>query len=244
MVQIGDLISFSYPAIHQQGTRAHDKQPHVLILHPSWINVSRTGPKPYLHGLNFNYLSNDEINLIRMMIDTGFQLKYYGAMQKKNPALLAEFDAIIGKAGAATITSPHDFYLKVIKPFIRARGWDPYRLYDPQKMTGIKILQPQKIMIGEQKRWTFGTDDPRRGTGQSEAEIVKRLAEKEAAEEEHVGHEDYLTPAEQRFIQRLAGSAKALFEKYKKQFQYAKGPRMGGMSFGSKPPWAKFGDEP
>jgi len=114
-VQIGDLVAFSYPAVHQRGTRAHDKFPSVLILHPLWRNN--------IHGLNFNYLSDDEINMLRMLIDPSFQLKYAENLMRKNPNLMREFDRIITQAANAVITSPRDFYVRVIKPIIITRGW-------------------------------------------------------------------------------------------------------------------------
>jgi len=229
MFQIGQLVSFSYPAVHEQGTRAHDKRPKILVLHPGW----RKGSKLLVHGLNFNYLTDDEINLIRMLIDPGFQLKYFDNLQKKNPALAQEFDRIIGRAGAAVITSPHDFYLKVIKPFIQVRGWDPYRLYDPAKITGSRVVQSTRKMVGEQRLYSFGTN-PMRDHGRNEKDIVADLAQRKAEEEK--GGPKLLTPQEERFIKRLHGSALAVFQNYKNKFQHMKGPSMdlSMPSFGHK----------
>lgn len=206
--EIGDLISFTYPAIHQQGTRAHDKYPQVLVLHNNWQNN--------VHGLNFNYLTDDEINVIRMMIDPSFQLKYVEDLERKNPNLVKEFDRIIGRAGAATITSPFDFYNRVVKPFIKQRGWDPYRRYRPDKMTNVRTVQKQRVMTGEERRRLFGVE-PRSG-GRSEKEIMRDLAIKDV--------ENKANPQEKRFITRLQGDALDLFNRYKKAFQFAKGPRL------------------
>ena len=213
--RIGDLISFTYPAVHQQGTKAHDKFPNVLVLHPNWKNN--------LHGLNFNYLTDDEINALRMIIDPGFELKYAENLQKKNPNLMRELDRIVLKMGNSNITSPHDFYLRVIRPFIIVRGWDPYRRYRPDKMTNIRIVQKREIITGEQKASIFGTSNLR-DRGKNEKDILKNLAQASVAEEESYGR-GVLTPQERRFIGRLRGSALKLFDDYVQKFQYANGPR-------------------
>ena len=148
--RIGDLITFGYPAIHQQGTRAHDKAPTVLVLHPNWGGL--------LHGLNFNYLTPDEINTVRMILDPMFEMKYREALSRKNPGAFAELDNILsGKVeGAegpnsrvAKITSPRGFYMNIIRPFIVARSWDPYRLYKPEKMSNVRIVQTSAHMLGQ-----------------------------------------------------------------------------------------------
>lgn len=148
--RIGDLITFSYPAIHLQGTRAHDKYPNVLVLHPNWGGL--------VHGLNFNYLTPDEINTIRMILDPMFEMKYREALQAKNPGAFNELESILtGKvkeaegphSRMAKITSPRAFYVNIIRPFIVTRGWDPYRLYRPEKMSGVRIVQPAAHMMGQ-----------------------------------------------------------------------------------------------
>jgi hypothetical protein len=138
---IGDLISFSYPAVHQQGTRAHDKYPEILVLHDNWQGV--------VHGLNFNYLTADEINTIRMIIDPYFEMKYRSELNQKNAAAFQELEKIITTSGNPPIVSPRVFYQKVIKPFIVVRGYDPYRLYRPEKMSSVRVLQNMRHMTGQ-----------------------------------------------------------------------------------------------
>jgi hypothetical protein len=138
---IGDLISFSYPAVHLQGTRAHDKHPKLLVLHTNWEGL--------VHGLNFNYLTNEEINTVRMILDPSFEMNYRESMTKKSPGAVAEFDRIMQGAANANITSPNDFYVRVVRPFIITRGWDPYRLYRPEKMSGIQIVQKRQHLEGQ-----------------------------------------------------------------------------------------------
>lgn len=218
-LQIGNLISFSYLSAH-----SHDRTPEVLVLHPGWrFYPNRSGGKPLMHGLNFNYLTDDEINLIRMIVDPGFQLKYFENMQRKNPNIASEFDRIIGSAGAANITNPHDFYVKVIKPFIMPRRYDPYRLYDPSLIQNPRILQNTRQFTGENKMSFFGNTQPR-GSGKTEQQIISDLALKKAQGEQTGVNQ--LTPTEQQFIRKLQGNALNLFNKYKQKFQYAKGPAM------------------
>lgn len=147
MYNIGDLITFSYPAVHQQGTRAHDKYPQVLVLHNNWRGL--------VHGLNFNYLTDDEINTVRMFIDPAFAMQHRDNLKRKNPAQSAEFERIVATIQINDITSPGMFYEQVVKPFIVIRGWDPYRLYRPEKMTGVRILQPMRHMTGQDKPGLF-----------------------------------------------------------------------------------------
>lgn len=141
-MEIGSIITFVYPAVHQQGTRAHDKNPKVLVLHDNWQGL--------VHGLNFNYLSPDEINMVRMLMDPKFEEQHKASLTRTNPYIVQEFDRIMQEVGNTTITSPHDFYTRAIRPFISKRGYDPYRLYTPSKMTNIKILETRKIMTGDE----------------------------------------------------------------------------------------------
>jgi hypothetical protein len=218
-LQIGSLISFAY-----QSPRSHDRFPEILVLHPGWrFYPNRAGGKPLVHGLNFNYLNDDEINMIRMIVDPGFQLKYFQNLEKKNPGVAAEFDRIIGAAGAANITSPHDFYVKVIRPFIMPRQWDPYRLYDPQLMQNTRMLQNMQQFTGKNRVSIFGNTQPR-GSGKTEQQVISDLALKKA-QEEQTGIKQ-LTPTEQQMLTRLQGNALNLFNRYKIKFQNMRGPAM------------------
>ena len=147
---VGDLIVFTYPAVHLQDTRAHDRYPKVLVLHTNW--------QGNVHGLNLNYLTEDEINTLRMVLDPYYEMKYSAALKQKNPTAYQELGHLLhGRVGEAAgshsrmvkITSPRAFYLNIIKPFVMPRGWDPYRLYKPDKMTGIRILQKEYHMTGK-----------------------------------------------------------------------------------------------
>lgn len=207
--RIGDIITFSYPAIHQMGTRANDKFPQVLVLHPDWQNN--------MHGLNFNYLTDDEINALRMLIDPMFEEKYAEALQRKNPRIMQEVDRIVLKMSNANITSPHDFYLRVIRPFIMVRGWDPYRRYRPDKMTNIRQVQKREVIMGQSRASMVFNQKNLRDRNSTENKIIQKVAQDSAA--------NTLTAQERRFITRLQGSARKLFNDYVKKFQYASGPK-------------------
>lgn len=231
-LQIGSLVSFSY-----KSARSHDPYPEVLVLHPGW----RKGNTLCLHGLNFNYLTDDEINLVRMIVDPSFQLQYFQAMEAKNPGIAAEFDRIIARAGAANITSPLDFYQRAIRPFIQPRGWNPYRLYDVSKLQSVRVLQSMQTMTGVAKRaWYQKQQQAMRSKGKNEAQIIMDLAAKKA-EEEKTGKK-ILVPAEVQMIARLQGDSQQLFQKYKTKFRYAKGPmfnnnigKLPGNNFTNRP---------
>jgi hypothetical protein len=219
-LQIGSLISFSY-----RSSRSHDLYPEVLVLHPGWRFYPPKGRsvpgKPLVHGLNFNYMTDDEINMIRMIVDPGFQLKYFQNMENKNPGIAAEFDRIISHAGNANITNPLQFYTTVIKPFIMPRRYDPYRLYDPGLMQNVRMLQNVTQFTGKNRVSIFGNAQARAG-GKSEQQIISDLALKKT-QEEKMGVKQ-LTPTEDRLIRQLQGNALSLFNRYKQKFQYAKGP--------------------
>jgi hypothetical protein len=236
-LQIGSLISFAY-----QSPRSHDRYPEVLVLHPSWrFYPNRSGGKALMHGLNFNYLTDDEINMIRMIVDPGFQLKYFQNMERKNPGIAQQFDRIIANAGNANITSPHDFYLKVVKPFIMPKRYDPYRLYDPTQMQNTRILQTPRQFTGENKVSMFGNTQPR-GSGKTEQQVISDLAAKKATEEQ-TGVKQ-LTPTEERFMRQLQGNALNLFNRYKMKFQAARGPAMDNRLPNRTPNFAKNNNQP
>lgn len=232
--KIGDLVQFSY-----LGKEVHDKYPQTLILHPGWRSPKH-GMKLLIHALNFNYLTADEINIIRMMIDPGFELKYLENMYAKNNALATEFDNIISRAGNASMLSPHDFYLRVIRPFIMPRQWDPYRLYDPSKIANARLVQPSAKMLGKQEHYFYGTQR-QKGKGKDENQILKTLAQKQADIESGTEVKTVLTPSERRFIQQLQGKALNLFNDYKKRFNAARGPASTNRSatFKKEPSWMK-----
>lgn len=174
--QIGDIIVFSYEAQTNKVGRVgrHDRTPEVLVLHPSWRRPQESGV-PLLHGLNFNYLSDDEKNVVRMIFDPMFEMKFRDALKNRNPNVYSELEKILsgeqegagravrqtgpdgrrpGVASSSTsisaINSPEDFYHKLIRPFIYTRGWDPYRRYIPGRMKGVRILTPARVVTGEE----------------------------------------------------------------------------------------------
>jgi hypothetical protein len=222
-LQIGSIVQFSYSS-----KRSHDAFPRVLVLHNGWRSPDK-GNKLLVHGLNLNYLTADETNLLRFLIDPGFQLKYFENMVEKNPSVAQEYTRIIASAANAVITSPHDFYIRVVRPFIQPRGWDPYRLYDPKLMINVKVLQTQRQMLGEQKSQFFGYNPP--GAGKDEKEVLADLAMRQIAQQK--GQGKALTPQEQQFIRKLRGKALQLFQNYKSRFQAMQGPKMAtrGMNF-------------
>jgi len=212
-LSIGTIVTFSYIS-----KRSHDRFPKILVLHPGWRNPGGTGDKLLVNGLNLNYLTDDETNLLRMVIDPGFQLKYFENMVKKNPGIAQQYNSIIGSAANSNITSPHDFYIRVVRPFIQPRGWDPYRLYDPSKMLNVKVLQTQRQMLGNKDINLFGSNPKDHGV--DERKILLNIA----AQSSGMAGREPLTPQEQKFIKMLRGKSLQLFQMYKTRFQHMKGP--------------------
>jgi len=141
--KIGDLVAFTYPAVHQKGTRAHDRFPQVLILHDNWHGV--------VHGLNFNYLTDQEINYIKAILNEDFAEE----ISKKDPHIRQQIDRVRTLSQSLNITSPHDFYVRFVRAFIKPRDWDPYRRYRPEKMASVKIITKREILTGERKDGVF-----------------------------------------------------------------------------------------
>jgi len=220
--RIGDIITFTYPAVHQQNTKAHDRFPQIIVLHNGWPahdfhgRVLRGG-KLFVHGLNMNYLTDDEINAIRMFTDPFFEQKYIEALQRKNPRLVNEIEKITLNLAGANIISPHSFYLRALKPFIAPRGYDPYRMYAPEKMTAPRVVQRREILTSQSRAARVFNVTNLRDKDSTESKIVQDVAWASA--------QSTLTPQQRRFIDRLQSGAKKIFDDYVKKFQYAKGPQ-------------------
>lgn len=213
---IGDLITFSYPT---EGTRAHDKYPRVLVLHPDWQGST--------HGLNFNYLSDDEINVIRMIIDPFYEMQYRDALRKKNPNLFKELEIIITSPAAGAqgmynrvkITSPRGFYLNVIKPFIRQRGYEPYRKYRTDKVLNPKILTPSRVMMGEHSlaKWKKEREELSKA-------VIKAFKDAKT-EEQKKRAKELKTQLDKADSMSKRKSILAFFDRFVKYWKGPKGPR-------------------
>lgn len=135
---IGDLVTFDY----SRGTQVHDRTPRVLCLHNNWRGC--------VHGLNFNYLTEQEINYVKAVINPAFELE----IVKRDRRIAMQMQRIANLSNL-NITSPHDFYLRWVKGFIQPRGWDPYRRYNVEKINAARILTRKSIMTGEEKDSLF-----------------------------------------------------------------------------------------
>lgn len=136
--QIGDLVTFSY-----RGKRVNDPNPRILVLHPNWNNLT--------HGLNFNYLTTQEQNYIKAVINPVFEAE----IVKRDQRIAIQMQRIQATLNNLSITSPHEFYIRFVRGFIQPRGWDPYRLYSPASIQNARVLTPQRVMIGDQKDTMF-----------------------------------------------------------------------------------------
>jgi hypothetical protein len=145
--KIGDLATWTYRA-----PQAHDKFPKVLVLHDNWEGK--------VHGLNLNYLTDDEINFLRIVLNVDFakkELKKFIEHSQKwnNKQLLEDLKNIEGKYASLNIMSPRDFYVRFVRGFIKPRGWDPYRLYRPEYIIGPRVLRKKAYFTGNNPRSMF-----------------------------------------------------------------------------------------
>jgi len=136
--QIGDLITF-----HYQGKRVNDPNPRILVLHPNWRSLT--------HGLNFNYLTTQEQNYIKAVINPIFEAE----IVRKDQRIAQHMQRIQTTLNNLSITSPHEFYIRFVRGFIQPRGWDPYRLYTPTDMSNVRIVTSKAVMVGDQKDTFF-----------------------------------------------------------------------------------------
>lgn len=139
LYNIGDWISFSYEAEKKKikpgsigakvlaahpHVQMHERSPTAIVLHPSWGGNA--------HCLLTNNYGQREINYLTAIIDPFFAAEII----KKDAGLRAQLQRL---QKDLNITSPHDFYLRVVKPFIAM--YDGYRLYSPQKMMNIRVIK-------------------------------------------------------------------------------------------------------
>lgn len=211
-LEIGSLIIFSYPAVHKQGTRAHDKYPNVLVLHPSWQGC--------MHGLNFNYLTDDEINTIRMLMDPMFEVRYRESLERKNPNLFRELERIITTPSPfrnSKVTSPYEFYRGMIKPFLYGgTKRDCYRLYKPEKMTNIRVVQRASHMVGEDSLTKYKKEQ------EEMANAAKMALQKAQTPQEKAEAEKMLKDIEAK---KGLSQRKSLLTHFADWFKSWKGPR-------------------
>jgi len=88
--EVGSFVSFRYPAVHLRGTRAHDPNPHVLVLHPNW--------ESHLHGLNLNYLGEAEKKIVFMILNPLYEIDNRYKLKQRDPRAYHEFEDIIGES--------------------------------------------------------------------------------------------------------------------------------------------------
>lgn len=144
--QIGDVITFRYSS-----KRATDPNPTVFVLHTNWQGM--------IHGLNFNYLTQVEVDVFRSLVNK----KFGKEMKKKNAFIkrrIQQHEEVAGEkrglkklfgkkqdAGKMLAQNPQQFYMKYVRPFIQPRGWDPYRLYRPDRMGTVHLKTTNRVFV-------------------------------------------------------------------------------------------------
>jgi hypothetical protein len=156
---IGDLVTFNYSG----GTDVHDQHPVVLCLHNDWLchtprgmtgvgalHREFAGGKRCVHGLNWNNLDEKERTYLRAVMNP----KYEMDMRKKDDEFAKKMSDI-HKIRDLDIQSPEDFYKRLIRPFIKPKGWEPYRRYRVDKIRGPRILMSKELLSGAVGDTTF-----------------------------------------------------------------------------------------
>ena len=141
--RIGDLIAFGY-----HGEYSHEPMPpQVLVLHTSWVRRNFPNETPKVHSLAWNYLADNEINYLKAIMNPTFA-KQISQKDYQIRQQLMQVSAGSVTSGAR-IESPHDFYIRVIKPFINRH--DSYRLYKPENMINVKVINKREVLTGQEK---------------------------------------------------------------------------------------------
>lgn len=154
---IGDIIMFNYELGHKVNT----KEPTVLVLHDNWLchtprdSLLRAGRLPpgngrCLHGLNWGKLDHDEQTYLRAVMNPMLALK----LSQKDQAFADKMEEIDQLTGLE-IHSPHDFYIRLIRPFIRPKAWEPYRRYRLDKMRGSFVVEDSMVLSGAKTDTTY-----------------------------------------------------------------------------------------
>lgn len=130
-IKIGSVVTFTY-----KGKVVHDRFPQVLILHKNW--------KGFVHGLNLNYLSDLEIRYIKSVLNPDVGEK----MSAKYPLVRQMLKRVMNPSNL-NINSPFDFYVRFVRNFIRPRGWDPYRRYNPNAVFNPKVIIRPDVLLGK-----------------------------------------------------------------------------------------------
>jgi len=123
--KIGDIITFTYPdaKCHEGHEHQHDPYPQVLVLHNNWGGN--------VHGMNFNNLSQQEINYLTALVDPVFAEE----IVKKDMRIRQELLRLTN----LDVTNPLDFFNRFIKGFVRQ--YDSYRRYNPKKMINVRVVK-------------------------------------------------------------------------------------------------------
>lgn len=139
MTSIGDIIAFRYPT--KPVTGATEPNPKLLVLHPNW--------EGQMHGLrlNYAYMTAQQENVLKMFMSPKFQKMHKAALTREAPLLVQEYDRIIKEGGNTQVTSPQDFYRKMIRPFISPRDFEPYRRYKVGLVSGVRVVEPYHMIL-------------------------------------------------------------------------------------------------
>lgn len=133
---IGSLTTFTYDS-----PSAHDRYPQILVLHNDFEGC--------VHGINFNYLTNEELDFIKSVLNDD----YAEEASKANPNLKTQLDRMKTLLAGVDIKSPAVFYNQIIRPFIKR--YDSYRLYKPDHIKNTRTLITYEMMIGTKPGMVF-----------------------------------------------------------------------------------------
>jgi len=134
----GDIISTTY-----QGKVVNDFYPRIFVLHPSWKHPQRD-KRPYMHGLNLNYLDGDEISYLKGVLNPEFAKE----VSKTDMMLRQKFNSMMSISQTLKVNSPYDFYNRFIKSFISQH--DSYRRYLPEKLFNVRVITKANIFAGKE----------------------------------------------------------------------------------------------
>ena len=139
----GDLVTFSYSAVHKAKSAAHDPYPTVLVLHPNYEGK--------MHGIKWDMLSATEQEILKMILSEAYEAQNKNFLARRDPASAKLFDSLTQSSMSHDIRTPSQFYTNVIKPFIirKAVQVTPYRQYRLDRVTNVRTKTPSTLMTAK-----------------------------------------------------------------------------------------------
>ena len=124
----GMILRFNY-----REKTAFDKIPLIFYLY-------RDREKQMIHGINMNYLTNNEVNRMFMVISQKIDITLVEKHDTDNDLNSPYSFVKLKNKGAIAKSEREELYNNTIKVFLRKRKLDAYRTYYFKSMANVKVI--------------------------------------------------------------------------------------------------------